>query len=91
MCYYSVGKVVLNGESRHVCKTGRFSLYEVIFVNTGNEMMKKNPALGEDAVAFMESFMTPEEIVVSNRRVAIIGESIRARREKGIPQQESEM
>ena len=59
-------------------------------MNLEKNDVKKNPAIGEDAVAFMESFMTPEEIAESDLRVAIIGELIQARREKGITQQELE-
>lgn len=43
-------------------------------------------AIGEDVLAFMDSMMTPEEIAESNLRVALIGELIKARQEKGISQ-----
>lgn len=49
-----------------------------------------NPAIGGDALAFVESFMTPEEIAESDLRVALIGELIKARQEKGISQKKLE-
>lgn len=49
-----------------------------------------NPALGADALAFMDSLLTPEEIAESNLRVALIGELIKARQEKGISQKKLE-
>lgn len=45
-------------------------------------------ALGNDALALMDSLMTPEEIMESNLRVALIGEIIKARQEKGISQRQ---
>ena len=47
-------------------------------------------AVGEDALAFMDSFLTDEEIAESNLRVALIGELIKARQEKGISQKKLE-
>lgn len=41
--------------------------------------IKKNPAIGSDALEFMESVLTPEEIRESNLRVNFIGEIIKAR------------
>lgn len=49
-----------------------------------------NPAIGGDALSFVESFMTPEEIAESDLRVALIGELIKARQEKGISQKKLE-
>lgn len=49
-----------------------------------------NPAVGVDALAFMDSLLTPEEIAESNLRVALIGELIKARQEKGISQKKLE-
>ena len=43
-------------------------------------------AIDEDVLAFMDSMMTPEEVAESNLRVALIGELIKARQEKGISQ-----
>jgi Predicted transcriptional regulator with C-terminal CBS domains len=47
-------------------------------------------AVGADALEFMESILTPEEIAESELRVAIIGELIKARQEKGISQKKLE-
>lgn len=49
-----------------------------------------NPAIGTDAVAFMDNLLTTEELAESNLRVALIGELIKARQEKGITQKELE-
>lgn len=50
----------------------------------------KNPAVGDDALAFIDTLLTPEEIAESNLRVALIGELIKARQEKGISQKKLE-
>lgn len=47
-------------------------------------------AIGEDVLKFMESILTPEEIAESDLRVSIIGELIKARKEKGISQKKLE-
>ena len=52
--------------------------------------MNKNSAVGEDAIAYIESLMTPEEIAESNLRVALIGELIKARNERGVTQKQLE-
>lgn len=49
-----------------------------------------NPAIGTDAVSFIDNLLTPEELAESNLRVALIGELIKARQEKGITQKELE-
>lgn len=41
-------------------------------------------------MAFMDSLLTPEEIAASDLRVALIGELIQARQEKGISQKKLE-
>ena len=41
-------------------------------------------AIGDNALDFIDSLLTPEEIVESDLRVSIIGELIRARQEQGI-------
>ena len=51
---------------------------------------KNNSAIGGDALEFMDSILTPEEIAESNLRVAIIGELIKARQERGISQKKLE-
>lgn len=53
-------------------------------------MSKNNPAVYGDALTFVESMMTPEEIAESDLRVALIGEIIKARQEKGISQKKLE-
>ncbi|MBD5451670.1 MAG: helix-turn-helix transcriptional regulator [Lachnospiraceae bacterium] len=47
-------------------------------------------AVGGNVLEFMESILTSEEIAESNLRVAIIGELIKARQEKGISQKKLE-
>ncbi len=47
-------------------------------------------AVGRDALEFIDSFLTKEEIAESNVRVAIIGELIKARQEKGFSQKKLE-
>ncbi len=49
-----------------------------------------NNAIGRDALEFMDTLLTPEEIAESNLRVALIGELIRARQEKGLSQKKLE-
>ncbi|MDO4773421.1 MAG: helix-turn-helix domain-containing protein [Bacillota bacterium] len=49
-----------------------------------------NNAIGRDALEFMDSLLTPEEIAASNLRVALIGELIKARQEKGLSQKKLE-
>ena len=52
--------------------------------------MNKNDMLQDDAIAYIDSFLTPEEIAESNLRVALIGELIRARNERGVTQKQLE-
>jgi hypothetical protein len=49
-----------------------------------------NNAIGRDALEFMDTLLTPEEIAASNIRVALIGELIKARQEKGLSQKKLE-
>ena len=49
-----------------------------------------NDAFGRDALEFMDTLLTPEEIAESNLRVALIGELIKARQEKGLSQKKLE-
>lgn len=46
-------------------------------------LIKNNPAIGQSWDEFEKEFFTPEEIAASDLRVAIIGEIIKARHEKG--------
>ena len=47
-------------------------------------------AIGGDVIEFMHSILTEEEIAESELRVALIGELIKARQEKGISQKKLE-
>ena len=49
-----------------------------------------NNAIGDNAVDFINSLMTPEERAESDLRVSIIGELIKARKDKGISQKKLE-
>ena len=49
-----------------------------------------NTAIGDDALEFIDSLLTPEEKAASELRVSIIGEMIKARQEKGISQKKLE-
>lgn len=49
-----------------------------------------NNAIGRDALEFMDTLLTQEEIAESNLRVALIGELIKARHEKGLSQKKLE-
>ena len=52
--------------------------------------MSKNDTLQDDAISYIDSFLTPEEIAESNLRVALIGELIKARNERGVTQKQLE-
>lgn len=54
------------------------------------DLLKNNPAIGMSWEEFEKKYFTPEEIAASDLRVAIIGELIKARREKGLTQKELE-
>lgn len=47
-------------------------------------------AVGTDALGFIDNLLTPDEIAESDLRVALIGELIKARKEKGISQKKLE-
>ena len=49
-----------------------------------------NSAIGQNALEFMDLLLTPEEILESDLRVALIGELIKARQEKGLSQKKLE-
>lgn len=49
-----------------------------------------NPAIGGDAMVFIDTMLTPEELAESDLRVALIDELIKARQEKGISQKRLE-
>lgn len=52
--------------------------------------MMNNSALGGTWAELQAELFTPEEIAASNLRVALIGELIKARQEKGISQKKLE-
>lgn len=52
--------------------------------------IKNNPAIGSSWDEVRAELFTPEEIAASNLRVALIGELIKARQEKGIIQKKLE-
>lgn len=49
-----------------------------------------NKPIGNNALEFMDDILTPEEVAQSNLRVALIGEFIKARQEKGFSQKKLE-
>ena len=49
-----------------------------------------NSAIGQNALEFIDSLLTPEEILESDLIVALIGELIKARQEKGLSQKKLE-
>lgn len=49
-----------------------------------------NSAIGQNALEFIDSLLTPEEILESDLRVALIGELIKARKERGLSQKKLE-
>lgn len=51
---------------------------------------RRDSAIGENALEFMDSFLTDEEKAESDLRVALISELIKARQEKGISQKKLE-
>lgn len=53
-------------------------------------MNKGNSVIGENALDFIDTLLTPEEIAESDLRVALMREIIRARQEKGISQKKLE-
>ena len=52
--------------------------------NYQDALERGEAANGGDVLAYMDSILTPQEIAESNLRVALIGELIKAREEKGI-------
>ena len=55
-------------------------------MNDAERAMKENPAIGSSWDDVERELFTPEEIAESDLRVALIGEIIKARQEKGISQ-----
>ena len=55
-----------------------------------SKTINNNTAIGDDALEFLDSLLTPEEKAASALRVSIIGEMVKARQEKGISQKKLE-
>ena len=58
--------------------------------NLERDYITNNPAVGSRWETVRNELFTPEEIAESNLRVALIGEMIKARQEKGISQKKLE-
>lgn len=58
--------------------------------NAADIKVRGTEAIGDDALVFLDSMMTPEETAESDLRVAIIGELINARETQGISQRKLE-
>ena len=59
-------------------------------MNNTEQIFKKNTAIGRSWEEVRAELFTPEEIAESNLRVALIGELIKARQEKGLSQKKLE-
>lgn len=59
-------------------------------MNNNDKYFKNNPAIGRSWEEVQAELFTPEEIAESDLRVALIGELIKARQEKGISQKKLE-
>lgn len=59
-------------------------------MNNSEENIRNNPAIGRSWDEVEKELFTPEEIAASDLRVALIGELIKARQEKGISQKKLE-
>lgn len=59
-------------------------------MNNSEREIRENPAIGRDVLEYLDSILTPEEIAESDLRVALIGELIKARKEKGLSQRNLE-
>ena len=59
-------------------------------MNNAERTSKENPAIGRSWDEVRAELFTPEEIAESNLRVALIGELIKARQEKGLSQKKLE-
>jgi ribosome-binding protein aMBF1 (putative translation factor) len=55
-----------------------------------DKTVEKSSAVGGDALEFIDGYLTPEEKAESDLRVALIGELIKARQEKGVSQKKLE-
>ena len=59
-------------------------------MNDSDRSFKSNPAIGRSWEEVRAEFFTPEEIAESDLRVALMGELIKARQEKGYSQKKLE-
>lgn len=59
-------------------------------MNNEERTIRENPAIGRSWEEVRDELFTPEEIAESNLRVALIGELIKARQEKGLSQKKLE-
>lgn len=59
-------------------------------MNNEEKVIRDNPAIGRSWEDVRAELFTPEEITESNLRVALIGELIKARQEKGYSQKKLE-
>lgn len=64
--------------------------YEIAKANYEDLKARGDDAVGENALEFIDSLLTEEEIAESDLRVALIGEMVKARQEKGISQKKLE-
>ncbi len=64
--------------------------YEIAKANYEDLKDRGSDAIGENALDFIDSLLTEEEIAESDLRVALIGELVKARQEKGISQKKLE-
>lgn len=59
-------------------------------MNDAERAIKENPAIGRSWEEVRAEIFSPEEIAESNLRVALMGELIKARQERGISQKKLE-
>lgn len=59
-------------------------------MNNTEKAIRENPAIGRSWDEVRAELFTPEEIAESDLRVALIGELIKARQEKGLSQKKLE-
>ncbi len=59
-------------------------------MNNSEREIRENPAIGRTWDEVRAELFTPEEIAESDLRVALIGELIKARKEKGLSQKKLE-
>lgn len=75
----------MNAKNKEYLKAIAFTKDSLIDINE-----RGADAIGEDALEFMDTLLSPDEVIESNLRAAIIGELIKARQEQGISQKRLE-